>query len=411
MSQKKIFVNGPVNVVRLSGKVGKIEKCIYVFFDYHESENWQTKCDDVRSEDVAKYIVDSFDKSNEKDPKLIYDFFFERGPLRPYLSNTKRKGIYLDQMSELFIKSFNLDTEKKIVQKSLTVPNVRFHYTDVRDYVIDVQAFSNILFNNQLYARYDLNNFKRVYGDIINIGNNIIDLETIIYENNENPKIDKIFFSAYKDIRHELPKKYFDDQTKKVMYKIRNSYENKEIKTVINKIIDTDLSNLFVQYVNITKQCLGKLEKLINEHMKFEGHSPDDVLLQQDDGTYHYGFSIAQKETNIMPIVSDIDLLYKILSKIGQMIMDLYLLRRFLDKKYVTNALSYTGAGHSENYVLFLVKYLGFNITHYSYLKDDIKTAQGKIKKANNFYDLAILFMPPLLLQCSDMTNFPHLFT
>jgi len=411
MSQK-IFVNGPINVVRLSGKVGKIEKCIYVFFDYHADPNVQTKCKDVRSEDVAKYVVDSFDKSNKKDPKLIYDFFFERGPLRPYMDNEKYKGRYLDQMAELFIKSFNIDTEKKIVQKSSLVPNVRFHHTDIRNYVIDTFAIRNILMNHQLYTQYNFNNFKRVHSNIIDVANYIFERKKIIYENEENPKIDKIYFSAYKDIRSELPKKYLDDQAKKVTYKIRNVYENKKVKTIINKIVNAELNNLFVRFFSVAKQCLAKLEGLINEHTKFNDYFPNEILLQQEDGTYSYGFSIVQREPITFEIVTDINLLYEIISDIGVMIMDLYLLRRFLDKNYVTNALSYTGAFHSQNYILFLVKYFGFNITHYSYLKDDdIKMAQEKIKKANRLNDLSVLFWPPVFLQCSDMTNFPPLFT
>jgi len=32
----KIYVNGPVNVVRLEGTIGDIKKVIYLFFDYHQ---------------------------------------------------------------------------------------------------------------------------------------------------------------------------------------------------------------------------------------------------------------------------------------------------------------------------------------------------------------------------------------
>uniref|UniRef100_A0A6C0C7N9 Uncharacterized protein n=1 Tax=viral metagenome TaxID=1070528 RepID=A0A6C0C7N9_9ZZZZ len=412
MSQKKIFVNGPLNVVRLSGKVGNLEKSIYVFFDIHLHPASQTKCSDIRSEDVAKFVVDSFDLSNEKNPKLIYDFFFERGPLRPYLLNPKYKGKYLYQMSELFIKSFDIDTEKKIVHKSSIVPNVRFHYVDIRDYAIDMFGIQNALNSHQLYAHYNLENFKRTHNIVANIGNDMYELENIIYRGNENPKIDKMFFSSYVDIRHELPKEYFDDQTKKMMYKIKNSYENKDVKEKINKIINTELKERFARYLSVTNQCLDKLEKLIDEHTKFSGYQTDDILLQQEDGTYAYGVPFMQKEINTFQIGTDINILIDTMWEISCTIMDLYLLRRFLDKKYVTNALSYTGAYHSDNYILFLVKYFGFSITNYSYLKDDnIKKAHEIIKKAHKPEDLYILFWPPVLLQCSNMTNFPPLFT
>jgi len=399
MSQK-IFVNGPINVVRLSGKVGDVDKSIYVFFDFHVDTEKQTKCEDVRSEDVAKFIVDSFDKSNKQNPKIIYDFFLERNPLRPLLGNKKLKGRYLDQMSELFIKS-------------PTISNVRFRYIDIRDYMIDTFAFNDILMDHQLYDQYDLDNFMRVRNNIMDIGNKIFVLQKIVYENNtKNPKINKIYFSAYEDIRHEVPKKYLDDQTKKIIYKIRHAYQNNDVKRTINQIIDVELKKYFKKFFTVVDQCVGKLDKLIDEHKKFGKLQHGDILLQQEDGTYHYGFSSAYIDAKVSQISVDFEQLFTISCDIGVMIMDLYLLRQFLDKTHVTKALSYTGACHAQDYILFLVKYFGFKITNYSYLKDDdIPVAHEKIKKAQTFYDLAILFWPIVFLQCSDMTNFPSLFT
>ena len=91
--------------------------------------------------------------------------------------------------------------------------------------------------------------------------------------------------------------------------------------------------------------------------------------------------------------------------------MDLFFLRRFLDKDYVTNGIVYTGALHSSTYVYTLIKYFGFKITHWSYLKVTPEELYKLVEKMNNPDDISEYIYPPKLYQCSDMTKFPKLFT
>ena len=44
-------------------------------------------------------------------------------------------------------------------------------------------------------------------------------------------------------------------------------------------------------------------------------------------------------------------------------ITDVYFLRRFLDKDYIQNVITYCGRNHALNYIYFLVKYCNFTIT------------------------------------------------
>jgi hypothetical protein len=56
-------------------------------------------------------------------------------------------------------------------------------------------------------------------------------------------------------------------------------------------------------------------------------------------------------------------------------------MKKFLDKDYITNMISYTGARHSSNYVYILIKNFNFKITNYSYLNDgNIKNIEKMIK-------------------------------
>lgn len=57
-------INGPINVVRMEGKIGNIKKVVYLFMDRHNDYNVQTKCNNPGSIDVQEYFKNSF-RDNE----------------------------------------------------------------------------------------------------------------------------------------------------------------------------------------------------------------------------------------------------------------------------------------------------------------------------------------------------------
>ena len=92
-------------------------------------------------------------------------------------------------------------------------------------------------------------------------------------------------------------------------------------------------------------------------------------------------------------------------------LMDLFFLRRFLDKDYITNGIVYTGKAHSEFYILSLVKYFNFKVTHtaYSSLPNMDKLTET-IKAQPNIDGLFKLLNPPIMSQCIHADVFPELF-
>jgi hypothetical protein len=72
-----VYIDGPVNVIRLEGKVDGINKVLYLFADIHNSLMNQTDCNQNRSTTLNKFLVNNFDNttSNKK-----YDFFLEINP-------------------------------------------------------------------------------------------------------------------------------------------------------------------------------------------------------------------------------------------------------------------------------------------------------------------------------------------
>ena len=75
-------------------------------------------------------------------------------------------------------------------------------------------------------------------------------------------------------------------------------------------------------------------------------------------------------------------------------ITDIYFLRRFLDKDYIKNVLTYCGRNHALNYIYFLVKYFNFKITKLynsnGMTLDDIK---NKIKETDDLSQIHNLFL------------------
>jgi hypothetical protein len=89
-----------------------------------------------------------------------------------------------------------------------------------------------------------------------------------------------------------------------------------------------------------------------------------------------------------------------------------YLLRRFLDKNYITHAIACLPMSQVETIAKFLCGEFNFKVTHTSYsLVKDIddlnRMIVGRYKKGVHIHDLII---PNKMLHCSDISDFPKKF-
>lgn len=105
----------------------------------------------------------------------------------------------------------------------------------------------------------------------------------------------------------------------------------------------------------------------------------------------------------------------RIFSYISRLV-DLYFIRRFLDKNYITNAISYTGASHSVSFIYMLIK-LGFKITHCANCTmTNIDKLNQTIDSIENFptekslFELLDIFVKPDAIQCTNISDFPKNF-
>jgi len=413
----KLYIDGPVNVVRLEGKVNNIKKVIYLFMDFHVSPNRQTECYDIRSKDIKNYFVDNFDKISKTDK--IYDFLVEYfpthlPPTQQWTVHTPFKDIYLTQIRKLFQSGINIKDD--VVKESKKFKNVRFHYLDIRDYTkIYIKAkeqLDNYIHNIWRDGFYtgDDSLIKDTTNIITSQGKYLLDVFNISCQKKSVRKLRRSSVIPTIPKTAEALSKYTDKDTDKIVQrivnKIKNIYHHQNIKEIINNYINNELRDAFCRFFDIANE----LNKFVIDNAK-EINYPHNKLYNKKEEGANYGYPYNLHKS----LVSDffqLGLKYiKYWDNFQLHIMDAYFLRRFLDKDYITNAITYTGAAHSANYIYVLVKYFGFDITHFSYMKYDVKKTTDIIKKSNNSAEIQFLFFPDTLLQCSDLTEFPKLFT
>jgi hypothetical protein len=369
-------INGPINIIRLEGSINSIKKVLYVFLDFHMSHKVQTKCEDYFSDDVTKYI-----KSEMLKTDVEIDFFMEHRLSKndvPIDKYKKFRDIYIQEMDKFFYENFK--------NKSKEFKKIRFHYADIRDtYII----FSHRDINNLLYD-YSCNDYNR--NTLNMILNKYSEALKYIYD------IIDIFNG--KDIKTNIT-------SLKEIKKTQNKYSNKNVKKINRVLID-----LFIKKATKLKELISENYNLLISHetecKKYYDDNGHSKLIKEKNGNYSYFFN-DDEQINIIKNnqnnITDLGI------ETYSLIMDIYFLRRFCDKDYVKNALFYGGGAHGILYINFLLHYYDFNITHASYHLHTIDKTNILLKDKFNdgkFYEE--LLSPPILIQCSDVSELPEKF-
>ena len=301
------------------------------------------------------------------------------------------KDMYIQEIGKLFMKEFNFKKNK--IEPSTHFPNTRLHYMDVRDYISsDISSMDNTILNQQNPFDYILhlwNNvsiltvehceiLKKQLDDSINFINKINNF----FKNNNSKSKKEIIVGT--DIK-KYSRENYEAATKYIINKLLNKYKHDDIKKSMNDITNKYITNQINMMNDIYNQC----DKITAN--KFTG-------IISGIGSYN-------SRIILFDLHKKIDVYDQLNSDLFATLVDFYLLRRLLDKDYVANAISYTGAYHSLNYIFYLVKYFDFKITNWSYLNGDINEIHDKIKKADDSYDIAQYFLSNPIYQCSNLSG------
>lgn len=384
--RKQLFVNGPLNVMRLEGNIFGIHKIIYLFMDYHLEPNDQRQCPTINSIDIIKYLHKTFLKIDNAEQ---FDFFYEmyKKESQAHSLIPNRKQMYIEEVSKYIRYSLDMRDEKY----NNKVPNIRTHFADIRGHFDNyfsphISQIYNMLWRaigSTYINKETCSNIDTLLNDISN------DLSNL---NNRFSQVDHNTTGITTEIINKIISGYKHNESKKI-YDIMRSYilkYDQEIRENIQEIRD------------IFGKDYENIQKVINT---------DNNLIQIDKYRITYF-------TSNLGVLNILRKLYKCVSGINILtvdyaarIMDSYFLRRFIDKNEITRAGIYTGIEHSTYYVFVLVKYFGFKITHVAYDKYSIDDLNNDIKKADIHIDIRHLIYPEKLVQCSDMTNFPPNFS
>jgi len=398
MENENNLINGPHNVVRLEGFVNDTKKIIYLFFDIR---NERTECEEILSEDVHKYLLKIFDQALYKNKNITYDFFLEI-PLKLLDRKVGSKGEYRGQMYLTKIdKLFKNLKENKIIKNKYV--NIRAHFVDIRQTLsFGMNLQTGVTWFNTLKEISDSIWKKMTYTDqdirlIISFLSDFEKMNDFILKSLENPKktnkkinpdlnAKNFFLHSKKDIQQEL------EIIMNIIYKLKNIYKNNNIKVKINKIINT-----------FTNNCLT-FKKYLNKFMNFL-----QTLLDTYDNYRDYQ-KLKEEIFSINNFSHQITEFFTI--SIYHNLIDLYLLRRFLDKDYITNSIYYSGNFHSTYILYNLIKKFDFKITHVANTNKSVKELNKIVSNMKTFdADILLSYFYNNGIQCSDITDFPPLLT
>ena len=359
-----ININGPVNIIRLEGYIDsdktKIKKTIYLFGDVHLPLGLdQNHCIQDDRIDIDVF----FSKIFKKNPNINYDLFIESPKENLIRECDLKTKNYILNMRDFVNKNFNLDDKNNVI-RSDKYPNVRFHYFDLRNSFTKMFKILDRLTNyihSSLDWRYDLRrNVDILLNDLTQLRIRIEEIVSILDSNNikEIKKIREVDKYKHKKVYNNIIEKY-------------NEIE-KKLKAI-------DVQNL---KFNIVK--------------KFNKHTKSNKI-----NNYDYVFDIFQ-------------MIYKLSKDIEDetsKLIDLYLVRRFLDKDYINIGLVYAGYAHFSHILHILINDFGFEITHTTANMEDRNKINeyAKSKPSSEFisYLLNEISINLYVTQCSQYTNFP----
>ncbi len=417
------MVNGPVNVMRLEGNVDGIPKVIYLFMDYHMHVSSQTQCKNIFSEDIQKYFVHNFYKLNKG--KQMYDFFVEIYPSelaeKGYwegIPGTGRdhKEKYIEEVVKLFKKIFKYDSRKNKVSINKLFKHVRLHYFDIRDYYKHdlygrLSEMVNIAHNFMVSDFINLKGLEKII-HLMDIMSNHLKFIVNILEKIPNKIVpsktkntNKTASSKTKIIKERMHASMDVQALEYLANKIKTAYKHDYVRRIMLYLIDDVVKN-FRRAINEIDDVMGEFGQYVN--ILYESHNK---LIKDENTSYLYVYGVSSTTQRLMMtnIANKIDnILDEKFIEFFARFTDIYFLRRFLDKDYINNAITYTGALHSNTYIYTLVKYFNFKITHASYSKiKNMNKLTEEIKK-KSLAEIQELILPEYFDQCSDMKDFPE---
>ncbi|CAI2358418.1 Hypothetical protein MVR_LOCUS124 [uncultured virus] len=342
-------INGPYNIIRLINP--DLKKTVYVMFDVHTPMLQQNRCKSVYSLDVDKFLVNEFLRVSNDANHAPVDFMFEQH------SNTKTKSndqMYITNIDQLFqeimyynqIKSAARNMWQLAITRNKLFENVRVHSIDIRYVLMPLNLMMDITYEYWDNIHQDGYYWSsELHGILVQLHDNIaliisaLTNKPIRDSNYAHVGVDKTAFNS-------------------IINKLLHKYNHINVKEYINSVISNNVLPRLTQVKDMIETILEQLEQI----------NPKISYLFADDTNDNNVYSWVSVTPHSRKIMTTIDSTLAIAFDSIIALMDLYAIRRILDKDYITNAVMYTGGHHSANYINMLVKGFDFIITNASNL-------------------------------------------
>jgi hypothetical protein len=322
-------VNGPYNIAHL--KSPDNQKSIYIFFDIHASRDRETSCD-TKYNTQNVYIADFFKGIFEKTKKKI-DFLIEIYPSHIIHKDVVLDDddmIYLEQVRLLVRNEFNIDSEKTTVIQSEKYPNVRLHYVDIRDPFMELvnldmvtRWISDEQYLHEYTTRYDWRSLKRYVNSIANTIKMVQKIMSTGTKNAKKVNVMKIYFEHFNKL-NSIKKKEHETILKYIMTKVTTRIKNPTLSKVIDFMINDQMRNAY-ETIQDTADIMDRCNN------------------SNDFFSYAYQF-------------------YNNIVDYSVFLMDMYTIRRIVDKDYMNTVFLYVGGEHASNYILILMNILKYDL-------------------------------------------------
>jgi hypothetical protein len=394
------YVSGPTNVVRLENK--KLNKILFVFMDVHNKIYAQYECQDIRKEHIDEYFVKEFDRIKNDGKK--YDFFLEEHPNYIMTKPSMKTNIYIGQLRKMFNNIFEYKFEQNKVLQSKEFKNIRFHYLDFRYYIPSAYG---VIYKDIPDIIWNIPRFSLAYNTVITI-NNLLKhamLDVYMIKNLFEKEIKRVNAKpTIKNPNERYTTSDFNNIMNNIIYKIKNVYHSNGNKIIMNDIINNNMLPIiehvidkYDKYIKYSEQYAKKLnyddeDKIGNQYFKYLKYDVE----YNDDNEY----------------IKNVIYINNKISEIYSNLVDLFFLRRFVDKDYINNAVVYTGQYHSINYIYYLTKFFNYEMTHANYIqKQKFNKAIETTSNTNFNNELETFFLQEKFNQCVDMNKLPELFS
>lgn len=354
------FLSGPVVGILLLGEINNIKKNILLFGDYHYDYH-QNECSNPDSVQIKDYLHSLFKNSNKQ-----IDFFLEK------MKEVSTNKDYLHSPFYLLkLRDYMNDNSKMF-------KNINFHYSDIRNNYI-LKIMDNFITNQKTIN--DIICTRNIYlEEIVDIGYKVnffiktINILIDLLKNNKT-KLDEILNSSNSD---EID--FF-----KNINKIINKYKNIKVQTELRRIIKISTVGLSEDLAKLNKM-LNQIYTRIKRKKHYSFYEIDKILYKF--GTLYY--KTTHKSLMFLSLLTDI-----------------YTVRRILEKDYIKNVITYTGAFHSTNLTNIFVNYFNFKVIgkfeNSTKIPIDNLYFQKYYKKYND--DIKANVTNPIKEQCIDISK------